>query len=126
MMFEDISMQISLKLCHLEVLPVLKIYLQPFWRQYTKSNLLNMDAAIVCRLNDSYFLVLLNGTQHYNSIQEWASWRQEETRHTCTICNKHVFIKYGFEVIMPSLFVFEFSNQALHIDLLINVQLKND
>ena len=27
---------------------------------------------------------------------------------------------------MPSLFVFEFSNQALHIDLLINVQLKND
>ena len=27
---------------------------------------------------------------------------------------------------MPLLFVFEFSNQALHIDLSINVQLKND
>jgi hypothetical protein len=67
----------------------------------------------VHQLNDSYSLVLLNGTQHYNSIQEWASQRQEETRHTCTICNEHVFIKYGFEVMMPSLFVFEFSNQAL-------------
>ena len=78
------------------------------------------------RLNDSYSLVLLNGTEHYDSIQEWASRRQEETRHTCTVCNERVFIKYGFEVVIPSLFVFEFSNQALHIDLSINVQLKND
>ena len=39
----------------------------------------------VCQLNDSYSLVLLNGTEHYNSIQAWVSRGQEETRHTCTI-----------------------------------------
>lgn len=33
----------------------------------------------VCQMNDSYSLVLLNGTGHYTSIQEWASRRQEET-----------------------------------------------
>ena len=27
---------------------------------------------------------------------------------------------------IPSLFVFEFSNQVLHLDLLINIQLQND
>jgi hypothetical protein len=55
---------------------------------------------------------LLNGTECYNSIQEWASQRQEETRHTCSICNEHVFIKYDFEVMIPSLFVFEFVEQV--------------
>ena len=81
----------------------------------------------VRRMSDSYSLVLLNGTGHYNSIQEWASRGQEETRHTCTICNEHVFIKYGFDNLnMPSLFVFEFSNQVLHINLLIDIQLQND
>ena len=58
-------------------------------------------------MNDSYSLVLLNGTEPYDSIQEWAARRHEETRHRCTICNERVFIKYGFEN-MPSLFVFEF------------------
>ena len=74
---------------------------------------------------DSYSLVLLNGTEHYNSIQEWASQGLEETRHTCTICNERVFIKYGFDNV-PSLFVFEFSNQVLHINLLIDIKLQND
>ena len=80
----------------------------------------------VRRMNDSCSLVFLNGADHYNSIQEWASRGQEETRHTCTICNEHIFIKYGFDIMMPSLFVFEFSNQELHIDLLINIQLQNN
>jgi hypothetical protein len=79
----------------------------------------------VRRMNDSYSLVLLNGTGHYNSIQELASRGQEETRHMCTICNEHILIKYGFDN-MPSLFVFEFSNQVLHINLLIDVQLQNN
>ena len=78
----------------------------------------------VCQMNDSYSSVLLNGTGHYNSIQEWASQGHEVTRHTCTISNERIFIKYGFNI-MPSLIVFEFSNQVLHIDLLINIQLQN-
>ena len=79
----------------------------------------------VRRMNDSHSLVLLNGTGHYNSIQEWASRGQEETRHTCSICDEPVFIKYGFNN-MPSLFVFEFSNQELHINSFINIQIQND
>ena len=78
----------------------------------------------VRRMNDSYSLVLLNGTEPYDSIQEWASRGHEETRHRCTICNECVFIKYGFEN-MPSLFAFEFSNQLLHINLLIDIPLQN-
>ena len=35
----------------------------------------------VRRMNDSYSLVFLNGAGHYNSIQEWATCGQEETRH---------------------------------------------
>ena len=43
----------------------------------------------------------------------------------CTICNEPVFIKYAFQVDnMPSLFVIEFSNQVLHINLLIDIQLQ--
>ena len=76
-------------------------------------------------MNDSYSLVLLNGTGHYDSIEEWASQAQEETRHMCTICNEHVFIRYGFDS-MPSLFVIEFSNQELDINLLIDIQLQNN
>jgi hypothetical protein len=80
----------------------------------------------VRRMHDSYSLVLLNGTGNYNSIQEWASRGQEETRHTCTICNEPVFIKYGFDnIMMPSLFVFEFTNQELRINSLIDIQLQN-
>src|SRR5437016_2389015 len=72
-------------------------------------------------------ILLLNGTGDYNSIQEWASRGQEGTRHTCSICDEHVFIKYSFDnIIMPSLFVFENSNQVLHINLFINVQMQND
>ena len=68
-------------------------------------------------------MLLLNGAGHYNSIQEWASRSQEETRHTCTICNERVFIKYSFDN-MPSLFVFEFSNQELQINLSIDIQVQ--
>jgi len=75
--------------------------------------------------HDSYSLVMLNGTGYHNSIQEWALRGQEETRHTCTICNEHVFIKYVFDN-TPTLFVFEFSNQVLNINLLIDIQLQND
>jgi hypothetical protein len=76
------------------------------------------------RLNDSYSLVLLNGSGHYESTREWALRGQEETRHACTVCNEHVFIEYCFTGI-PSLVVFEFGNQVLHINLLINIQLHN-
>jgi hypothetical protein len=76
------------------------------------------------RLNDSYSLVLLNGLGHYESTQEWALRGQEETRHSCTICNELVHIKYSFTDI-PSLLVFEFGNQVLHINLLIDIQIHN-
>jgi hypothetical protein len=76
------------------------------------------------RLNDSYSLVLLNGTGHYESTREWALRGQEETRHACSVCNEHVFINYSFTE-MPSLVVFEFGNQVLHINLLIDIQLHN-
>ena len=75
-------------------------------------------------MNDSYSLVFLNGAEDYNSIQGWATHGQEETRHTCTIFSQPIFIKYVFEN-MPPLIVFEFSNQAIHINLFINIQLEN-
>ena len=78
----------------------------------------------VGQINDSYSLVFLNEAGHYNSIQEWATCGQEKTRHTCTICNEPIFIKYVFDN-MPSLIVFEFSNQAIHINLFINIQLES-
>ena len=56
-------------------------------------------------MNDSYSLVFLNGAGHYNSIQEWATHGQEEKRHTCTICNEPIFIKYVFDN-MPPLLLF--------------------
>jgi hypothetical protein len=76
------------------------------------------------QMNDSHSLVLQNGTEHYNSTQEWASRGQEETRHTCTTCNEQIFIKYSFDD-MPSLIVFEFANHVLHINQLINIQMRN-
>ena len=78
----------------------------------------------VRRLYDSYSLVLINGTGHYESTQDWALRRQEETRHSCNVCNELVFIKYSFTD-MPSLVVFEFGNQVLHINLLIDIQHHN-
>jgi hypothetical protein len=73
------------------------------------------------RINDSYSLVLLSGADHYDSINEWAIRRDEETRHICNTCNDSVFINYSFTN-MPSLIVFELANHVLHIDLLIDLQ----
>ena len=49
--------------------------------------------------------------------------RDEETRHICTVCESDVFIKYRFTE-MPSLIVFEFGDQVLHIDFFIDLQPK--
>jgi hypothetical protein len=72
-------------------------------------------------MNDSYSLVLLSGASRYESTNEWVLRREEETRHLCTICKRDVFIKYSFAE-MPSLIVFEFGDQVLHIDFFIDPQ----
>ena len=75
----------------------------------------------VRRISDSYSLVLLSGVSSYESTNEWIQRREEETQHLCTTCEEDVFVKYSFTE-MPSLIVFEFGGQELHMDFFIDVQ----
>jgi hypothetical protein len=77
----------------------------------------------VRRINDSYSLVLLSGASSYELTNEWVQRGEEVTRHLCTTCERDVFIKYRFTE-MPSLIVFEFGDQDLHMDFFINVQVQ--
>ncbi|KAF8814157.1 hypothetical protein BYT27DRAFT_7082845, partial [Phlegmacium glaucopus] len=69
-------------------------------------------------------LVLSYGAGYYESTNEWALRGEEETRHVCATCHENVFIKYSFTD-LPSLIVFELSNQVLHLNFLINVKTHN-